>query len=129
MDKTKKIFTWLGIVLILITGLVHFLDAPDSFSDAPYKGWLFYINFAGALLAALGIFFNKLDWGWNLGFLIAAGSILGYIASRTVGLPFIPAEPDEWFEPLGVISLAVEGLFIAVFVLKRFTERKLPVLR
>ncbi|MDD3344816.1 MAG: hypothetical protein PHO34_00035 [Candidatus Omnitrophica bacterium] len=124
MDKAKKIFTWLGIVLILITGLVHLIDAPDSFSDAPYKGWLFYVNFAGALLAALGIFFDKLDWGWNLGFLIAAGSILAYIASRTVGLPFIPPEPDEWLEPLGVASLIAEGLFIAVFAARGLAAKK-----
>ena len=42
--------------------------------------------------------------------------MIAYCLSRTVGLPYIPAEPDAWLEPLGVASLAAEGLFIGVFV-------------
>jgi hypothetical protein len=119
MEEAKKIFLWPEIVLILVIGLIHVIDAPDSFNDAQYKGWLFYANGAGALLAAYGIYRGKRPWGWNLGLLIAAGSFIGYILSRTVGLPFIPAEPDAWLEPLGVASLIAEGLFIAFFIRAR----------
>ena len=38
MGKTSGIFMWSGIILILITGLIHVVDAPDSFSEAAYKG-------------------------------------------------------------------------------------------
>jgi uncharacterized membrane protein YfcA len=114
MSNMQRFFLWLGIVLILITGLIHVIDAKDSFSDAIYKGWLFYANGVVALIAAYGIY-RKDNWGWNLGLLIAAGSIIGYCVSRTVGLPYIPAEPDAWLEPLGVASLIAEGLFVAVF--------------
>ena len=100
--------------MILIIGLIHVLDAKDSFSDAVYKGWLFYANGVAAVIAAWGIYRKKI-WGWNLGLMIAAGSFGGYIASRTVGLPFIPAEPDAWFEPMGVAAMAAEFLFISVF--------------
>ena len=105
---------WLGIVLILVIGGIHFVDAKDCMSEAAYKGWLFYANGVGALIAAYGIFQNK-SWGWNLGFIIAAVSLAGYVASRTIGLPQIPAEPDEWMEPLGVASMVAEGLFVAIF--------------
>ncbi len=117
MSKMLGIFRWIGIVLILIIGLIHAIDAPDSFSDAIYKGWLFYANGVGAVIAAYGIY-SKHKWGWTLGFLIAAGSFVGYVVSRTVGLPQIPAEPDAWLEPLGVASLIAEGLFVTVFVFK-----------
>ena len=116
MKYVTKILMWLGISLILATGLIHAIDARESFEDAVYKGWLFYANGVGALIAAYGIYQGKRDWGWNLGLLIAAGSFIGYVASRTVGLPQIPAEPDAWLEPLGVASLIAEGLFVAVFV-------------
>lgn len=33
MRTTSKTILWLGIVLILITGLVHFIDAPDAFEE------------------------------------------------------------------------------------------------
>ena len=40
--------------------------------------------------------------------------MLAYIASRTVGMPLIPAEPDAWLEPLGVIAMSAEIAFLAV---------------
>ena len=104
----------LAIAAILVTGAIHFKDAPDAYGDAHYKGILFALNGAGALVSAVGIWLGARSWGWGLGLIIAAGSILGYIASRTVGLPGLPAEPDAWLEPLGVASLIAEGLFVAL---------------
>ena len=118
MRNMSKILWWFGIVLILIVGLIHVIDAKDSFSDAVYKGWLFYANGFGSMIAAYGIYRNH-NWGWNMGLLIAAGSFIGYVASRTVGLPYIPAEPDAWFEPLGITAMIAEGLFMAGFIVKQ----------
>ena len=111
----KKIILWLGIGLILISGVVHLIDAQDSLGEAAYKGWLFYANFLATLIAAFGIHQGKY-WGWKVGFVISILSITLYCLSRSVGLPLIPAEPDAWFEPLGVISLLTEGLFVFVFL-------------
>lgn len=123
MPNIPRFFLWFGIVLILIIGLIHVIDAKDSFSDAAYKGWLFYANGVGALIAAYGIY-RKHHWGWDLGLLIAAGSFIGYVTSRTVGLPYIPAEPDAWLEPLGVASLIAEGLFVAVFLGRTVSNKR-----
>ncbi len=118
MSQTSKALVWVAIILILVTGIIHGIDAKDSFEEAAYKGWLFYANALGALVAAFGIFKDK-AWGWNLGLMIAVGSLAGYIASRTVGLPLIPPEPDEWLEPMGVASMLAEGLFVVVFIASR----------
>ncbi len=64
---------WMGIVLILITGLVHFVDASSSFQDAAYKGVLFAANGIGSLVAAYGISRGERHWGWGLGLLVAGG--------------------------------------------------------
>jgi len=111
----KKIILWLGIGAILVAGAVHLIDAQDSFKEAAYKGLLFYANFLTTLVAAFGIYRNKF-WGWKLGFVISVVSITLYCLSRSVGLPLIPAEPDAWFEPLGVIALLAEGLFVFIFL-------------
>ena len=37
-----------------------------------------------------------------------------YIVSHTIGLPGLEID-DEWFEPLGVASLLVEGLYVLVY--------------
>ena len=110
----SKIIVMLAILAILVTGAIHFKDAPDAFDEMRYKGILFALNGVGSLLCAVGIGLGARSWGWGLGLLIAAGSIAGYIASRTIGLPGIPAEPDAWLEPLGVASLVAEGLFVAL---------------
>jgi hypothetical protein len=69
------------------------------------------------IVAAVGIFLHR-TWGWALGILVAAGAFIGYIVSRTVGIFGLP--PDVWMEPLGIASLVVEALFIAV-ALRAFT--------
>jgi hypothetical protein len=118
----QKIVKTMGILLIVTIGIIHVLDAKDSFQDAVYKGWLFYANGLGALLTAYLIFKVNNKNGWNLGLLIAASSILGYISSRTIGLPLIPAEPDAWFEPLGIAAMIAEMLFITVYLIHQFAE-------
>jgi len=125
MSNAPRIFSWFGIALIVTTGLIHVMNASDSFQEAAYKGWLFYANGMGALVAAYGIYRGKRSWGWNLGLLIALGSLIGYVASRTVGLPHIPAEPDAWLEPFGVASLIVEGLFVAVCMRMTVSDRRI----
>lgn len=117
--KEQQNLIWPAIILIVLTGLIHLVKAPGELEEAAYKGWLFYANAAGAVVAAYGIYKRKC-WGWNLGLLIAVGSIAGYVASRTVGLPMIPAEPDAWLKPMGVASLIVEVAFVGiVFIVHR----------
>src|SRR5438552_18985961 len=113
--KPSAAVKWLAVVAILGTGLVHFLEAGDSFGEARYKGLLFVANGVGSLVAAIGIARNQRGLGWMLGLLVAGGAIIAYTASRTIGLPGLPAEPDAWLEPMGVASLACEGVFVILF--------------
>lgn len=117
MHRISKAATWGAVVAMLATALVHFAEAPAAFREQTYKGLLFVANGVGALVAAGGIVRGAWLWGWLLGVLMAAGAMAGYIASRTIGLPGIPAEPDAWLEPWGVASLAAEGLMIVLFLI------------
>jgi hypothetical protein len=112
---------WLAVLAILGTGLIHVVEAQDAFGEATYKGLLFVGNGLGALLAAIGIIRGQRALGWLLGLFIAGGAILAYIASRTIGLPGLPAEPDAWLEPMGVASLVCETLFVLLFAITRGT--------
>ncbi len=110
---------WFAIAAIVATGLIHLEEARDAFGDATYKGLLFVANGVGALVAAIGVHREQRAWGWLLGLLVAGGAFIGYVLSRTVGLPGLPPEPDAWLEPMGVASLVVEGLFILLFLSAR----------
>ena len=118
MSKTgflPKILTWLAVILILETGLLHIVTAQGKYQEAAYLGYLFAANFSGSLIAALGIYHRQV-WGWALGLAITAGSIAGYVWSRTVGLPGTNVE--EWFAPYGIVFMAVESAFIFILLLR-----------
>jgi len=109
---------WLGIVLILEMGLLHLLTAQAEYDEAAYMGYLFIANFCGALLAVLGIY-RRQKWGWQLGLVVAIGSLAGYAWSRTLGMPGMNVE--EWFAPYGIVAMSVEGLFVLLYILKPWT--------
>ena len=111
METTKSI-KWVGIALILLVGLIHLVDASGSMAESTAKGISFYLNAAAAGVAAVGIYKASMGWGWGLGALVAAGAFVGYVVSRTVGIFGLP--PDVWMEPIGVLALLAEGLFVTL---------------
>ncbi|HYL54967.1 MAG TPA: hypothetical protein VEU73_05265 [Gemmatimonadales bacterium] len=117
MRATPTAVQGAGIALILVTGAIHFIDAPSSFGDATYKGLLFLANGIAAIVAAVGIYRGERRWGWGLGALVAGGALVSYVISRTLGLPGLAS--DVWLEPLGILSLMVESAFIVLFVRSR----------
>lgn len=112
--ETTNLRTWAGIGLIAASGVIHLVETPEYFQEMPYIGVLFGLSVAGALLAAFGIA-RRERWGWLLGVVVAGGSFIAYLLSRTIGLPgFRENSWEEFAEPLGLLSLLVEGLFLVV---------------
>ncbi|HZS20326.1 MAG TPA: hypothetical protein VFA63_04970 [Pseudonocardiaceae bacterium] len=77
--------------------------------DPEYTQVLYYIlELTGVAAAALLLTrYPRLGWVLSLG--VAAGPILGYVLSRGPGLPDYTDEIGNWTEPIGVLSLIVEG--------------------
>ncbi len=112
----RRILKPAAILLIVAVGLIHLVGAPQHYRAAPYVGIGFVVNFIGALVAAVGLY-REVKWGWLLGALVAGGALLMYVVSRSVGLPGFEHAVGRWSGPLGVLSLVVEALFIAVLLL------------
>jgi len=94
-----------------IVGLIHLILAPEYFSEQAYIGVLFVL---GAI--ALGAFALRLWRGddvpaWLLGALTMAGMGVGFVLSRTVGLPGF--HESEW-ELSGLICLVLEAGFVGL---------------
>lgn len=103
-----------GIALILATGLLHAVEAPEYYGEVKYIGGLFVACLIGSVIAGYGIWQQR-TWGWWLGLAVAGGSILAYVASRTIGLPdFRENSWSQALEPMGVISMAIEAAFVLV---------------
>lgn len=124
MNLISRALAWGAAIALLATALIHFVEAPAAFTEATYKGLLFVANGVGALIAVGGILRGAWSWGWLLGAVVAGGAIVGYVASRTVGLPGIPAEPDAWLEPWGVASLVAEGVVVMLFLIALRSDRR-----
>jgi hypothetical protein len=103
-----------GIVGLAGVALIHVLDAPGTFQDAQYKGWLYVVLIVGCLGAAWGLVRADDRRAWLAAAALGLGAIVAFILSRTVGLPNSADDIGNWTEPLGLASLFVEGCLVAL---------------
>lgn len=90
------------------------MEALEYYGEVKYTSALFVASALGSVAAAWGIWRDE-SWGWELGAVVAGSAFLGDILSRTVGLPGCRENSwDKALEPVGVLSLLVEGLFAIV---------------
>lgn len=67
-------------------------------------------NVIAAFIAAIGIYRSRC-WGWQVGVTVCAFTFLLWIAQETIGLPGLP---QQWLEPSRIVSLFIEGTFVAI---------------
>src|SRR5262249_1291243 len=103
-----------GIVGLAGVALIHVLDAPGTFHDAPYKAWLYVALIVGCLGAAWGLVRSDDRRAWLAAATLPLGAIVAFVLSRTVGLPNGADDIGNWTEPLGLASLFVEGCLVAL---------------
>jgi hypothetical protein len=94
--------------------LIHLLDAPSKFSETPYLGWMYILLMVGALATAFALVRVSWSAAWAAAVLLPAGAIVGFVLTRTTGLPQASGDIGNWSEPLGMASLLVEGTLVAV---------------
>ena len=73
---------------------------------------MYYALEVAGVLAAAVLLTNRARVGWFLSLGVAAGPIVGYVLSRGPGLPDYTDDIGNWAEPLGVVSLVVEGILL-----------------
>lgn len=104
----------LGVVGCLAVVAIHVIDqggVPGT-KGPEYVQILYYaLEVAGVLAAAL-LLTKHARAGWLLTLGVAAGPIVGYVLSRGPGLPNYTDDIGNWAEPLGVVSLLVEGILL-----------------
>jgi hypothetical protein len=85
---------------------------------------LYYLLEIACLVAAALLLDRFARLGWFLSLGVAAGPILGYVLSRGPGLPDYTDDIGNWAEPLGVISLVVEGIVLILAATSLLTSRR-----
>ena len=109
MTKTPLRRTAAG--LLGTTGLLHLVLAPEYLEEKTYVGVLFILGGMTALAVAARLWNEDDRRAWGLGAVVAAGMAVGFVLSRSVGLPGF--HEDDW-ELSGVISVLIEVGFLGV---------------
>jgi hypothetical protein len=99
----------LGAGLLAATGLLHLVLVPEYLQEAAGIGVLFLLGGLAALGIAARLWKTDDRLAWTGGALIAAGMAVGFIVSRTIGLPGF--HETDW-EPSGVVSVLIELGFL-----------------
>ncbi len=113
-----------GAVLALAVAAVHVADQGGitAFSSPSWIGWGYRLIEAGGVLTALVLLAPARvrvtpAWtGWAAGLLLGAGPFIGYVLSRTVGVPGDPGDVGNWGYWVGTVSLLVEAALVVLSV-------------
>lgn len=95
-------------------GLIHLIDGIGKYHETRYIFWMYMALIVGTIAVGGAVLFTRS----RVAFLAAAGlassAAVGYVLSRTTGLPNAKGDIGNWTEPLGLASLFVEGVVFAV---------------
>jgi hypothetical protein len=101
-------------ILCLGVAAIHVIDQggiPGTKTPGYVQAMYYALELGGALVAiTLLVPRFTARWGFALG--IGIGPIVGYVLSRSTGLPNYTDDVGNWSEPLGVASLLVETLLV-----------------
>jgi hypothetical protein len=104
--------------LCVVVTVIHLQDQDwFSFTREPTYVQVGYILLEVAgLVTAILLVTRPTTAVWLLAAGVGIGPLVGYVLSRGPGLPGYTDDRGNWGEPLGVVSLVVEGLLTLVAV-------------
>lgn len=113
-------------ILIGLSGTiaVHVMDLPGKISEVPYLGLMYVavIVLAGVLMHRIMNGPSHRDYLATAG--LAGAVFIGFVINRTVGMPGATDDIGNWLEPLGLLSLVIEGWVVAAALVgARLTSR------
>ncbi len=106
-----------GALLALAVAAVHIADQGSitSLASPHWIGWGYRLIEVGGLLTAAAVLLARPAWlGWAAGILLGVGPFLGYVASRSVGVPGDHGDIGNWGYWVGTVSLVVEAALIVL---------------
>jgi len=106
-------------LLALAVAGVHVADQGGiiALNSPAWLGWSYRVIEVGGVLTALVLLLPWSAWlGWAASVLLGVGPFLGYVTSRSVGLPGDHADIGNWGYWLGTVSLIVEAALVILSV-------------
>lgn len=115
MSMSRSPSRWVGAVLLLVAAAAHIPLVPGHLREAPYVGVLFIALSVVAVALAIAVVVIETDAVWLMAGAVCFAALLGFLASRTIGLPQLGDDVGMWTgEPLGIPAVASEALVAAL---------------
>jgi hypothetical protein len=95
--------------------VVHLAITPEQVGEKLYVGILFVVGSALLIYAAVRLLLRGDRLAWLVGAVVSAGMIVGFLLSRTVGLPASYRE-RSWEVPYGPLALLFEAAYLVLLV-------------
>ena len=115
VDAATELLARGGVALGLAAiALIHFLDLFSKLDETPYLGVAYIVLIGAALVMAARLVRGAGRRWWVAAAALAGMTMAGYALSRSVGLPASTVDIGNWEEPLGLASLFVEAVVVAL---------------
>ncbi|MEA2421806.1 MAG: hypothetical protein QOF55_905 [Thermoleophilaceae bacterium] len=112
--KTDPVPRAVAIVGLLGVGLIHLLDSIGKYSETRYLFWMYIGLIIGSIAVSGALLVRESRAAWAATGLLAAAALVGYVLSRSTGLPSAKGDVGNWAEPLGLASMFIEGCLVAL---------------
>ena len=106
----------LGIIALGGVAITHAIALPEHLRDASvhYVAVMFCLLILASCLCAIGLAVVRRPTGvWLLAGATSTMTIVGFVISRTVGLPNMADDIGNWLLPAGIASLVCEAVVVA----------------
>lgn len=101
---------------LLGVGLIHVLDGIGKYTETRYLFWMFMGLVAGSVVIAGAVLFTRSRAALLAATGLMVSALIGYVLSRTTGLPNATGDIGNWKEPIGVANVFLEAATIALAV-------------
>jgi hypothetical protein len=130
-QETAAAYVLRVVAALLALGIaaVHVADqgGVTAFTSPDWLGWSYRLIEAGGVATALVLLVPRPSWpGWAAGLLLGAGPLLGYLASRTTGVPGDAGDVGNWGDWTGTVSLLLEAALLILSVSMLLARRRRP---
>jgi hypothetical protein len=103
-----------AVVGLAGVGLIHLLDGIGKFTETPHMGWMYVGLILACLATGAALIWGNVREAWIAALLLPLSAIVGFVLTRTTGLPQATGDVGNWSEPLGLAALFTEGCLVVL---------------
>ena len=121
---TENTARLLGAAAILGIAVIHILDAASTYYSTQWIFWAYMALIVAAIPVTLLLLHSTSTLGWVAAAGLAAGPLVAYLWSRSIGLPGDAGDIGNWLCTLGMVALFVETFLLALSVTRLAMGRR-----